>query len=90
MITVTVAQSDDYFGGVATDDFAVLRAEADLGLTIEGWTYGQTANEFELTPAFLAEYIQSVTYTDGSLIYTQPPTQAGRYTLTVQVGVSPS
>ncbi len=90
MLTVTVAQSDDYFGGVATDDFAVLRAEADLSVAIEGWTYGQTANEFELTPAFLAEYIQSVTYTDGSLIYTQPPTQAGRYTLTVQVGVSPN
>ena len=90
MITVTVAQSDDYFGGVAADDFAVLRAEADLSVAIEGWAYGQTANEFELTPAFLAEYIQSVTYTDGSLIYTQPPTQAGRYTLTVQVGVSPN
>ena len=90
MLTVTVAQSDNYFGGVATDDFAVLRAEADLSVAIEGWAYGQTANEFELTPAFLAEYIQSVTYTDGSLIYTQPPTQAGRYTLTVQVGVSPN
>lgn len=90
MITVTVAQSDDYFGGVAADDFAVLRAEADLSVAIEGWTYGQTANEFALTPAFLAEYIQSVTYTDGSLIYTQPPTQAGRYTLTVEVGQSPN
>ncbi len=89
-LRVTVAATANYAAGSASDTFTVLRAEPELTLTIEGWTYGCEPNDFALTPALFTDYIATVYYTDGTLYFVQPPTEVGSYTLIVEVAQSPN
>lgn len=59
-------------------------ANAISGLTIAGWTYGDTANEPDFKASFGAT-TATVTYTGDGYESTTAPANAGKYTVTVTI-----
>lgn len=49
VVRATVAEADNYQGGTATCSFAITKPELEPTVVIEGWTYGEPANEPTLT-----------------------------------------
>ena len=79
---VVVDSTDNYLGGEATVDFTIAKAELDASVTINGWTYGATADEPVVTgnTGNGAEEFLYKKLTDTDLAYTnEVPTNAGKY-----------
>lgn len=94
-LTATVAQTQNYLGGTAEAAFTVSRAQLAPSLAIDGWTYGEEANEFVLSAVgvsadALEEYIAGVRYYNDSYDASSAPENAGYYRLIVQIGQSPN
>ena len=86
-LTVTVAETHNYLSGTASVEFTVAKAGLAPGVTLEGWTYGETANAPEITGnlgngtvTYLYEGINGTQYSSADA-----PAAAGSYKLTVTV-----
>ena len=86
-IKVEVAETDNYESGLATNDFTIEKADITLTVSLDGWTYGETAN----TPTVTGNTGEgTVTYTykgaNDETFSTTVPTYAGTHTIKATVG----
>ena len=81
-VKASIAATTNYAGGEATADFTISKAAIAPTVSIEGWTYGEDANEPSVTGnAGEADVIYTYAV-KGSDEYTEiVPTQAGEYTV---------
>ena len=86
-LTVTVAEADNYNERSYTCEFTVEKAELDFTVSLEGWTYGEDANEPKFT-GNLGDGEITYLYEGEGYSDNVPPTNAGTYTLTVTVAES--
>ena len=88
-VKAVIAATTNYAGSVATADFTISKAAIAPTVSIEGWTYGEEANEPSVTGnAGEADVIYTYAV-KGSNEYTEiVPTQAGEYTVKAVVAVS--
>ncbi len=82
-VTVTVPESDNYESAKASDTFKIKKAALDVAVSMEDWTFGETANEPQITGVPEgAKY--DVTYEkDGEPV--AAPEHAGSYTVALTV-----
>jgi predicted outer membrane repeat protein len=87
-VKATVAETDNYLGGTATADFSIAKAPISPVVTIDGWTYGEEANEpsvsgnpgdGEVTYLYKLKEAAEETYTPDI------PVDAGQYTVKATV-----
>ena len=86
-IKVEVAETANYASGLATADFTIEKADITLTVSLDGWTYGETAN----TPTVTGNTGEgTVTYTykgaNDETFSTTVPTYAGTHTIKATVG----
>ena len=87
-ITVIYAETDNYLGGEVSCKFSIVPYGLGLTVTLEGWTYGDKANEPIVTGAggIGLMYAYTGTANDGTVWNSNTaPEKAGSYTLTVTV-----
>ena len=87
-ITVIYAETDNYLGGEVSCKFSIVPYGLGLTVTLEGWTYGDKANEPVVTGAggIGLMYAYTGTANDGTVWNSNTaPEKAGSYTLTVTV-----
>ena len=90
VVKVAVAATDNFAAGSATAEFTIARADLNLNLTLQGWSYGNAAN----TPSLSGnDGNGAVTYTyaidNASAEYTTTvPTNAGSYKIKAAVAVT--
>jgi len=77
-VKATVAETDNYLGGTATADFEIAKAPISPVVTIEGWTYGEEANEPSV----------SGNPGDGAVTYEYKPQAASEEAYTADVPVN--
>ena len=91
VVKVDVAATDNYAAGSATAEFTIARADLDLTLTLQGWTYGDAAKTPSLsgndgngavTYSYANAEAASAEYT------TNVPTNAGSYIIKAVVAVT--
>ena len=80
----TIAETDNYAGTTATADFTITKADIDPAVSLEGWTYGEDANEPSVTGnagegAVTYEY--KAKDADDSAYSETVPSAAGEYTV---------
>ena len=82
-VKAVIAETDSYNGAEATVDFTIAKAAVTPEVSIEGWTYGEEANEPEVTGNSPEEGEVTITYAvKGSDEFTEEvPTDAGEYTV---------
>ena len=89
--TVTATLKNNNFDWASEYKDLVLTVEratnAISGLTIAGWTYGDTANEPDFKASFGAA-TATVTYTGDGYESTTAPANAGKYTVTVTIAAT--
>ena len=88
-LKAVIAESDNYNGGEATADFAIAKADIAPVVTIEGWTYGDEANEPEVTGND-GEADVTITYAakDSEEFSDEVPETAGDYTVKAVIAES--
>ena len=85
-IKAEIPESTNYLSATATTAFTIAKAQNTITLlTIDGWTFGQTAS----IPVIVATYAENVVYTystaqDGEYTATVP-TNAGTYTIKAEI-----
>lgn len=87
-VTVIYAETDNYLGGEVSCKFSIVPYGLGLTVTLEGWTYGDKANEPIVTGAggIGLMYAYTGTANDGTAWNSNTaPEKAGSYTLTVTV-----
>lgn len=87
-LTVTYGETDNYLGGEVSCKFSIVPYGLGLTVTLEGWTYGDKANEPIVTGAggIGLMYAYTGTANDGTVWNSNTaPEKAGSYTLTVTV-----
>ena len=87
-LTVTYGETDNYLGGEVSCKFSIVPYGLGLTVTLEGWTYGDKANEPIVTGAggIGLMYAYTGTANDGTAWNSNTaPEKAGSYTLTVTV-----
>ena len=87
-LTVTYGETDNYLGGEVSCKFSIVPYGLGLTVTLEGWTYGDKANEPIVTGAggIGLMYAYTGTANDGTMWSSNTaPEKAGSYTLTVTV-----
>lgn len=85
--TVALRDSENYvWSGVfnGTISWSIAKADLTLGVTLEGWTYGESANTPVLSGNSASGEVTYLYKGDGYSSETAP-TDAGKYTLTVTV-----
>ena len=88
-VTVSVTDKDNYVWADDTDTditftFAIGKAEQSVTVTIDGWTYGETAKGYEIVGRMEnADY--TVNYSGDGYSADTAPVNAGNYTLTITV-----
>ena len=88
-VRATIAQTANYNGGTATKDFTISRANITPGVSMSGWTYGETAPEPVVTgntESGEVTYLYAGTSCGGAAYSASvPPTNAGEYTVTATI-----
>ena len=87
-VRYSVAETANYLGGSATADFSIAKADLTLTVSVEGWTYGDNANDPEVTGNLgdgeeTFEY--KLTGANNDTYTTTAPTNAGAYTVRYSV-----
>ena len=85
--TVTLKDSENYAWSEAFDGkvtWSIAKADLTLGVTLEGWTYGESANTPVLSGNTAGGEVTYL-YTGDGYSSDKAPTDAGKYTLTVTV-----
>ncbi len=85
-IKATIAESANYLTGEATNTFIISKADLELGILIEGWTYGDTPVDPEVT-GNLGNGAVTITYQgeNDEVPTTTVPTNAGGYNVFASV-----
>ena len=88
-VKATIDATNNYNGGEATADFTISRASITPTVSINGWTYGQTANT-PLVGGNTGGGTETITYAakGGNDYSATVPTDAGNYTVKYTVAES--
>lgn len=84
-ITVTISSSTNYNGGTETVTINVAKAAGIASVSMEGWTYGETAKlpkpASDTNGTENATYLYKVKDAEDSTYTSEVPTEAGTYTV---------
>ncbi|MBQ3265057.1 MAG: dockerin type I repeat-containing protein [Ruminococcus sp.] len=89
VVSAKIAETDNYNAAICSADFTIAKADITPSVTIEGWTYGEEANEPEVT-GNTGEGEVTYTYAvkDSDEFTEEVPTDAGEYTVKAVIAES--
>ncbi|MCR4647116.1 MAG: MBG domain-containing protein [Oscillospiraceae bacterium] len=88
-VKMTIPETDNYSAGEATADFTIAKAAIEPTVAIEGWTYGEDANEPTVSGNTGSGKV-TYTYYQGKTKLDKAPTAAGSYTVKATVAETPN
>lgn len=85
-VKAVIAESDNYQAGEATNTFTIAKADLNLSVTMQGWTYGDAAND-PVIEGNAGSGATTITYRgiNEDLFSETVPTNAGSYEVKVVV-----
>ena len=88
-VKMTIPETDNYSAGEATADFTIAKAAIEPTVAIEGWIYGEDANEPTVSGNTGSGKV-TYTYYQGKTKLDKAPTAAGSYTVKATVAETPN